>query len=432
MWIFYLHNINAAVFHNAQFSAFPPIAHNKVSTIHMLSTLSTILIHNPAAYLCKKSVFSFASICVIIDFGHSDLQADEKDRDRMNTFTLHNTQHTFTAVPNYFLDKYMPEANGEFVKVYLYLLRCFTVNTENLSISLIADKLKYTEADVMRAFRYWEQEKLLLLRFENDILSEVSLTVPETPAAERTIGIGRQTEAAALTPPAAEYEPPAKPHYTAAQLNHFMESDEISQVLYVTQRYLGRTLTPTETNTVLYFYDSLKFPPDLIEYLIEYCVSRDKKSMRYIETVALSWAKQGIHTIKEAKEISSFYNTSCFAVMKAFGLSNRNPADAEISFIRKWTRTMGFSLDIILEACSRTIQAIHQPSFEYADSILTRWQEKGVKHFSDIQNLDQIHKDSKETKQEKSVQSRSSNNRFNNITTRSYLYDDLEKQLLGR
>lgn len=352
----------------------------------------------------------------------------------MNTFTLHNTQHTFTSVPNYFLDEYMPKANGEFVKVYLYLLRCLTANTEALSISLIADQLKYTEADVMRALRYWEQEGLLILHFNKEELSRVLLAAPSSAltakAAEPSAKAAAETTASLA--PVTENELPEKPQYTVAQLNHFMESDEISQVLYVTQRYLGRTLTPTETNTVLYFYDALKFPPELIEYLIEYCVSRDKKSMRYIETVALSWARQGIHTIEEAKEISSFYNKSCFAVMKAFGLSNRSPADVEISFIRKWTRTMGFSLEIILEACRRTIQAIHQPSFEYADSILTRWQEQGVKHFSDIQRLDQVHKDSKESKQEKPAANRSSNNRFNNITPRSYLYDDLEKQLLSR
>ena len=74
---------------------------------------------------------------------------------------------------------------------------------------------------------------------------------------------------------------------------------------------------------------------------------------------------------------------------------------------------------------------MHQPSFEYADSILSRWHEKGVKHLTDIQKLDKQHKDSKDTKQEKPAHPHSTPNRFNNITPRSYLYDDLEKQLLG-
>lgn len=350
------------------------------------------------------------------------------------TFTLQHTLHTFTSVPNYFLDKYMPKANGEFVKVYLYLLRCLSGKPDKLSISMIADTLKYTEADVMRALRYWEQEQLLLLRFTDKALTEITLISPALPPEGADIvpvqAADVQTAATAAAP--APYTPPEKPHYTPAQLNSFMQNDDISQVLYVAQCYLGRTLTPTETNTLLYFYDSLKFPADLIEYLIEYCVSRSKKSMRYIETVALSWAEKNVHNVDDAKEVSSFYSKSCFAVMKAFGLSNRNPADAEVAFIRKWTQTMGFSLDIILEACSRTIQAIHQPSFEYADSILSRWQEKGVKHLSDIRKLDQVHKSTQDAKADMPSAAHPTGNRFNNMTPRSYLYDDLEKQLLKR
>lgn len=339
----------------------------------------------------------------------------------MDTFTLHNTARTFTAVPNYFLDQYMPKANGEFVKVYLYLLRAD--NGCALSVSQIADRLKYTEADVMRALRYWEQEGLIRLGLDGETLTEVALVCPP-PSESSPAVFGEQAPKQTDIPP--------KPHYTVAQLNHFMELDDISQALYVTQRYLGRTLTSTETTTVLYFYDTLHFPADLIEYLIEYCVSRGKKSMRYIEAVALSWARQGIRTTEEAKNISSFYNKNCFAVMKAFGLQNRNPADTETAFVQKWTNTMGFSLDIILEACKRTIQSIHQPSFEYADSILNSWKEKGVRHLSDIQRVDQQHKSSKDTKQDKSSQTHASGNRFNNMAARSYLYDDLEKQLIGR
>lgn len=352
----------------------------------------------------------------------------------MSTFSLQHTLPAFTSVPNFFFDDYMPKANGEFVKVYLYLLRCLAGGSDTLSILGIADRLSCTETDIMRALRYWEQEKLLSLTFEGTVLMSVSFSMPDKAAvsvlpAQESAAAADITEARAQAA-ASEYIPPAKPHYTTAQLNQFMQSDDVSQVLYVVQRYLGKTLTPTETHTVLYFYDVLQFPVDLIEYLIEYCVTRGKKSMRYIETVALSWAKQGIHTAEAAKSSSSSYNRDCFAVMKAFGLSNRNPAESEAAYVQKWTGTMGFSLELILEACSRTIQAIHQPSFEYTDSILSRWKEKGVKHLSDVEGLDRLHKDSREVKPGCQNSSRTQGNRFNNMTPRTYTYDDLEKQLL--
>jgi DnaD/phage-associated family protein len=37
---------------------------------------------------------------------------------------------------------------------------------------------------------------------------------------------------------------------------------------------------------------------DLIEYLVEYSVSKNKRSLRYMETVALEWHKKGIRTVE--------------------------------------------------------------------------------------------------------------------------------------
>ena len=67
------------------------------------------------------------------------------------------------------------------------------------------------------------------------------------------------------------------------------------------------------------------FSADLIEYLIEYCVSKGKTSIRYIEKVALAWADEGINTVEAAKDEVSNHNEAVFGVMKAFGLNNREP-----------------------------------------------------------------------------------------------------------
>ena len=67
-----------------------------------------------------------------------------------------------TAVNNLFIDQYMPDANGEFVKIYLYLLRNLQ-DTGELTISSIADIFDHTENDVRRALVYWEKQGLLIL-----------------------------------------------------------------------------------------------------------------------------------------------------------------------------------------------------------------------------------------------------------------------------
>lgn len=359
----------------------------------------------------------------------------------MNYITLQNNQTTYTAIPNQFLDNYMPKANGEFVKVYLYLLRN---SNSPISISGIADQMNHTENDVLRALRYWEQEGLLKLTFHTDSsLSGITLCdYPTFPASypKKEFYQNKDIYSDKESYPdkeanSSQFTAPPKQNYSHLQLKNFLASEDIEQILYVAQKYLGITLSDTDTNTILYFYDGLHFSVDLIEYLIEYCVSIGQRSMRYIEKVALSWAEKGYQTVSEAKNSTTAYSKNCFAVMKSFGLNNRRPGNSEVLMIQKWTNEYGFSIDIITEACNRTIRSIHQPSFEYADQILIKWKKQGVKQMSDILEQDkqfiQNSNQRKEISKIPKADAKFSNNRFNNITPRNYAYDDLEKQLLN-
>ena len=69
------------------------------------------------------------------------------------SFTYH-FQVDATLVSNEFIDRYLAEANGEYVKVYLYLLRH---RGEPVSLERIAEGLNHTEADIRRAIAYWEK-----------------------------------------------------------------------------------------------------------------------------------------------------------------------------------------------------------------------------------------------------------------------------------
>ena len=63
-----------------------------------------------------------------------------------------------TVVANEFLDKYMPKANGDYVKVYLYLLKN---RVNGIDVETIAEHLQLTEGDVRRAIRYWEEQGIV-------------------------------------------------------------------------------------------------------------------------------------------------------------------------------------------------------------------------------------------------------------------------------
>ena len=351
----------------------------------------------------------------------------------MNNIIITNESlHDVTIVSNVFIDYYMSNANGEYVKTYLYLLRAVSTG-EVFSVISIADKLNYTERDVFRALKFWEQQNILSLSYDsNENLTGIKLLPIIKP---ENISSPSTTKSVSVQPKqqAKTYITPEKRAFSLDEMQQFREQTDIQEIICVAEQYLGKTLSNTDINTILYIYDGLKFSAELLEHLIEYCVTREHKSMHYIEATALGWAEQGIKTPAQAKEVADAYNKNYFTILKAFGIRNRHPAPAEQQMITTWTDNYGFSLDIIVEACNRTMQTVHTPNFKYTDRILLRWKENGVKKLSDITALDEAFQKEKENQkdpQKGTTASKNYHNRFINFEQRSYDYDQLERELL--
>ena len=359
----------------------------------------------------------------------------------------------YTSVSNIFISEYVPGANGEFVKVYLYLLHLMSLRSNNISISLLADTFNQTEADIMRALRYWDSLDVISLSFNgpgnglsNIVLRDIKHTgqaanAMADPIAAESASVNStssyQTETVRAAKPDIKQTEviytaePSKVSYSKEQLNGFLANDNFSMLLFVIEQYMGRPLSTKETNSIVYFYDGLKLSTDLIEYLFEYCVEHNKKSINYIEKVALSWASKNIHTIAEAKEETSNHTDYVYQIMKAFGLSNREPAQHEKAMIAKWADTYCFDTDMIIEACNRTIKAIHQPSFEYADTILANWKNSNVSSLEDVKKVDAAYAAGNNIKPKQTASSKPANNRFNNFQQRDKKSDDWYNSLLS-
>ena len=373
----------------------------------------------------------------------------------MSLISLKNSSETeVTVLSNRFIDNFMPRANGEFVKVYIYLLRVVSAAPSSFNLEDMADRLLCTDRDISRALKYWEAEKLISLTYTADQqLSGITLLEPgDAGQLESSVSsegafsggtasafpsaVGSDSDSVASGSAAsAQTNANTTSRLTPDRVKELKQNEEISQLLYITEQYLSKTLTPTEIQKILYFYDELKMSADLIEYLVEYCVSRGRKSIRYIETVALAWFRDGVTTVEMAREASSRFSRDYYTILKAMGISGRNPVENEISYIDTWRKTYGFDLELIQEACSRTVLTTGQPSFQYADKILSGWKKKNVHTLEDIRLLDAEHK---KRQLEKSVCDRiqpakqpQTNNRFNNFHQRDYDFAEYEKRLLN-
>ncbi len=334
----------------------------------------------------------------------------------------------------------MPTAAGEFVKIYIYLIKCLNDNVSELSISKIADVFNNTEKDTIRALKYWHKKGLIKLTFENDqvtslVLCDCDIQSADDPGA-RSCEPVRVTATVKTAPIPEEPEHPQVTvrEYTAEELARFRQKDEIAELIFVIQKYLGKTITSSDFNKILFFYEELDFSPELIEYLVEYCVSLGHANMRYIEKTAISWADSGIKDVNGAKLLNSVFTDNCYPVMKAFGLTGRNPVESEIEYVKKWALSYDFDADIVTEACNRTMAQLHKPSFEYADSILRRWHESDVHSTDDIKRLDEEFKNSKKSAGERAAASklpvRVKAGSFNDFEQRDVDMDELEEQLL--
>ncbi len=368
----------------------------------------------------------------------------------MADIMLHtSTNSGFTCISNTFIDDYMKDANGEYVKIYLYLLRCLNREGYEFSISQLADCLDHTEKDVMRAFTYWEKVGLLRLEYspDNELSGICLVDVNDTNsftsvnyAAAPSVSTLKETPAPAASNNTVQF----RPNYSPDELDAFRKEEEVRDLLFATETYLGKPLSNSDTNTLLFWYDSLHMTVDLIQYLIETCLDNGHNSFHYMDTVARNWAEDGITTVDGAIKSSSAHTNTVYSIKKAMGIGNRELVEPELNYIDKWVNTYGFSLEIIKEACERTIAQANKPNFKYADSILTSWHKSNVTSKEDIANLDQEYTKASVAKlstasRVKSTQTTSapanrgrSNNKFNNFPQRDYDFAALEKKLLGQ
>ena len=336
-------------------------------------------------------------------------------------FLQANSTTEITIIHNLFIDRYMPRANGEYVKLYLYLLRLVS-GKQSISISQIADTFEHTEKDIQRALAYWKKEGLLTLSYdERKKLNGISFVNIQDEAPVAWTAPALET--------AATWEPPKKSPLTAERVAQLKEQEDIEQLLFIAGQYLGKILSTTEISNILYFYDALHFSTELIEYLVEYCVSKGSKSSRYMEKVALEWAKAEICTVEQAKSNSNLYHKNYYTVLNAFGIKGRGPAQPEIDYMNRWLDSYHFTLDIIIEACNRAITQTQKPNFQYANKILEEWHKHGIHHLAEIQLLDEQHQKNK--KQAPAKPKPVTQNKFNNFHQRDYDFETLEKQLLN-
>ncbi len=296
------------------------------------------------------------------------------------------------VIPGAAVERCLREANESQLKIYLYLLKNGAANT---TIDSIADYFNYSEQDVKRALKFWN-------------------------------GSGRSR---------------AAKNTSGGNIVEFSRKPDVDQLMFVAEQYMKRPIKQDEVRTLLYIYDELAFPADLIEYLLEYCISNNRKSFKNIEameSVAVEWKEAGVSTLEEAKRLTRHIPKEMNEVMKELGFpKDHQPVEAEIAFVRRWTERYGYGMDIIGEACRRTVLATCKPSIRYANGILKQWHDAKVEKPEDIIALDEEFRKKNMEGQPGAVSSKKTESKktgagkFHNFSERKIDYDSLRKEVLS-
>lgn len=341
---------------------------------------------------------------------------------------------TSTTISNTFIDHYMPPANGEFVKVYLYLIRMASCG-QAPTIADMADALNNTESDILRALKYWQKQKLLILHcnafhdlefiellpIKAEAADETSSTFSVISRKQRDSELEEATNSSLSTAQLQEKPmadvvsmPPKKPDYDMQTLARAFDSTDLQHLPYEAEVLLGKTLSSKDLSTLYYIHDQLGFSSDLISYLIEYCVSINKKNFRYMEKVALSWHEHHIQTREEARTMCETFSKTNSAVKRALGLTTWGEEAGNC--VRNWTTRYGMDLDLIIEACNRAYKRTGgENSLSYASAIIENWHKLRIFTMRQLEKADSEYRASHPKKNVSKDSGSTAKNAFHNF-----------------
>lgn len=326
----------------------------------------------------------------------------------MSTFVFKPKNLDYTPVSNIFIDKYMPKARGEYVKVYLLGLKYCVSGEPGVSNAIMAGTLHLLETDVINAWNFWNDENVIKM-------------IPQDNMGNFSIEFLDLRE-----------EQPQK--INSVNLLEELNNNSVKDMLQDIEKLLARPLSSKEMSTYIGWLKDFNFSPEILLLLIQYCVSKGKTDWRYIEKLAISWFDEKITTIDDAQAFIKKHEDKWINIRKILnylGIKDADIMKPQEEMLTKWFTTYKFSLEIIYKACDLCFQRINKAEFKYIDGILTSWYKEGIKTLNDIAKKDIKKVNNKNSAQYNKNFNKNSNSTFNNFEQREYDFEALEKKLLG-
>lgn len=355
------------------------------------------------------------------------------------SFTLETTDMDLgdTAIENIFINDYMPMANGTYVKVYLLGFKYASDKDMNIEVDnkTIAKHLQLPLEDVLNAWNFW-QDKGIIKKVPKEGKEHYDYDVKFLSLKQLYI----RNNFSLLNEEKPKQEKSLSTNITPNDIIAINQNPSIRSMFNNIDHVVRRQLSPSEKGEILTWMQDYNMNPDMIEEAITYTVERKGKRrgfLNYSKGVIKNWYDGGIETMEEVLESYKIYDDRYYKysrIFKALGLSPSAIPEEHRSYMDTWFDKFGFTLEIVLEACKRTINAT-KPTLGYVNGILENWHREGIKTLEDISISEEKHREKAGKRQEERASSTSSQRprnvktRFHNFEQRSdnYSADELEK-----
>ena len=178
------------------------------------------------------------------------------------------------------------------------------------------------------------------------------------------------------------------PAYTTEETAKFLEHNAgTAEIIDSCENIIGKIFTTAETNIVIGMLDHLSLSGEYVLLLFAHAAKIDKKSVRYVEKLALSFVDRDItrYTELEAElaNIETTEDTLKF-IRKIFGIGKRVFTEKERALVRRWCVDFAFGNDIIEKAYEITANSTGGASLSYANAILENWYKAELHTIEDI------------------------------------------------
>lgn len=272
-------------------------------------------------------------------------------------------------VPNAAVDQLIGEGSPVYLMIYLFALRQLEAGNTSVTNSQIADVLRVSNMDVVNAFLFYSSRGLLKIHNFTSV-DDIDFDIEFCFEPMKTGKV--------------EFRPSYKASEISRQLT---DNPKVSQMYHMVGQMLGKVLSTADAELLYSLYDYYALPAEVILVLVEYFVSKGKRSMRAIEKEAAKWASNGIDSVEKArcyiKKREEFLSYAS-QVRRVIGIGERRLTAKELEYINLWQNKFHMDFEMVKAAFELTVNQTGKLSFAYMNRILESWAESNIHKQSEI------------------------------------------------